>query len=392
MHRQRALRSLVLGLVLLAAATLATLGCSRRDAEPAPETEFRIGMIAPISAPVRFTAQRLLQTRVAELNAKGGLEVGGRMLKVRLIVVDSGTRVEQAMSAMSRLIQQERVSAIIGPNYSRDAIPVAAAMEALRVPMLTPSATNPDVTRGRHFAFRVCQVDSAQGEILARYAYENLGARRVAVLYDEADAYSAGLAGYFRRAFAARPGATIVAEAYESGAQNYGPQLARIRASGAQVLFLPNFPDDLSRQLPQARAAGFTGQLLGGDSWDTDAGFHSLPEAQGAVYSTDYASAAADSKLQASVAALAAQSGAELNKTTALCFDALEILLAAAQRAGSVDPVSLRSGLAGLSGFEGLSGSVSYAGGGDPQRTAFIVGIQGGGLVLRAKLAPEPKR
>ena len=100
MHRQRALSSLAFGLVLLtlaALAALATLGCSRRDAEPAQETEFRIGMIAPISAPVRFTGPRLLQTRVAELNAKGGLEVGGRMLRVRLIVADSGTRVEQAM-------------------------------------------------------------------------------------------------------------------------------------------------------------------------------------------------------------------------------------------------------------------------------------------------------
>jgi len=388
MHHPTARRASAFWAILAALAVWAAIGCTRRDK---PE-EFRIGMIAPISAPVRFTGHLLLRARVAELNAQGGLKVGGRMVKVRLIVEDSGSRVEQAMSAMSRLIQQERVSAVIGPDYSRDAIPVGAAMEALRVPMLTPSATNPEVTRGRGFVFRVCQVDSMQGETLARYAYEDLHVRRVALLFDESDAYSAGLAGYFRKAFLKRPGTIIVSEAYEAGTENFSAQMTRIRASGAQALFLPNFPGDLSRQLPQARAAGFTGQFIGGDSWDTDHGFHSLPEAQGAVYSTDYAAVAADPRLQGNVQTLADMSGAELNKVSALSFDALELLFAAAQRAGSTDPVSLRSGLAGLVGFNGLTGSISYAGGGDPQRSALIMGIQGGRLVLRARLAQEPRR
>ena len=378
-------------LLALLAGFLAS-GCSRAEREI---PEFRIGMIAPINSTnssVRFTGHLLAQARVAELNALGGVEIGGRKHLVRLIVEDNDGRVELAMGAMSRLIQQERVSAIIGPYYSRDAIPVAAALENLHVPMLTPSATNPQVTRGRRFASRVCQVDSDQGAAVARYAYEDLGLRRVAVLFDEADAYSAGLAGYFRASFAARPGANVVMETYATGATSFMAQLARIRGLGAQALFLPNFPADLALQLPQARAAGFHGTFLGGDSWDTDIGFHSLPEAQGAVYSTDFTPAAAQGKPLALAQALAQRSGAELIKNSALTLDALNLLLAAAQRVGSTDPVSLRSGLSELADFEGLTGHISYNGGGDPERTAYIVGISGGGVQLRARLAPVLKR
>jgi len=351
--------------------------------------EFRIGLLGPISNnPARFGAHLLAEARVAKINSQGGLEVGGRKLKVRLIVADTAGQTERTMSAMSRLIQQERVSAIIGPYYSREAIPVAAAMESLHVPLLTPSATSPELTRGRTFVFRVCQVDSEQGAALARYAYEDLGLRRAAVLFDESDAYSSGLAGFFQKAFAAYPGAVAHREGYSSGTQDFQAQLARIRAAGAQVLLLPNFPADLSRQLPQARSSGFAGLFLGGDSWDTDMGFHSLPEAQGAVYSTEFFPATADARLLGAAQTLAAQSGVELVKNAALTLDALDLLFAAAKNVGSTDPVSLRSGLAALRGFEGLTGSISFTDGGDPDRSVNILSISGGAEVLRLRLGP----
>ncbi|MDP2847514.1 MAG: ABC transporter substrate-binding protein, partial [Humidesulfovibrio sp.] len=320
------LRARIFLLALLA--VLSLVGCSQAEEKP---EEFRIGLMAPLSSATRFTMHRVAQARVDELNAQGGVEVGGRKMLVRLYVEDSGDKVEQAMSAMGRLVQQQRVSAIIGPYFSREAIPVAAAMETMRVPMISPSATNPEVTRGRTFAFRVCQVDSVQGAVLARFAYEDRGLRRAALLYDEADAYSSGLAGYFSNAFAAQSAAKVHLEPYQAGTHDFMPHLARIVAAGAQVLFLPNFPIDLARQIQQARAAGFSGQFLGGESWDTDRGFHSLPEAQGAVYETDFATAAADPKLLAAAQALAAKSGSELDKNTALTLDALGLLLAAAK-------------------------------------------------------------
>lgn len=373
-------------LALFAGVLALLAGCAREEAKV---EEVRIGLMAPLSNLARFTGHLLAQARVEEINAKGGFEVGGRKLRVRLIVADSGPTLEQTMSAMGRLVQQERVSAIIGPYYSREAIPVAAALESLRVPMLTPSATNPEVTRGRSFAFRVCQADSAQGLAMARYAHADLALRRVAVLYDEGDAYSSGLAKLFLEAFAARSGGQVLMEAYPTGAQDFSAQLERIRAARAQALFLPNFPHDLSMQIQQARALGFKGIFLGGDSWDTDPGFHGLPEAQGAVYSTDFALASAEPKRLAAAQALATRVGAQLDKDSALTLDALDLLLAAIIGAGSLDPVALRAGLARVRKFEGLTGVISYNGSGDPERSPAIMEISGGAEVLRGPLPPQ---
>lgn len=376
-------------LLCLAALSLLLCGCTVSKDEPTEE--FRIGLMEPLSTPDRFMGHRMAQARVAELNAQGGVEIAGRKVRLRLVVEDSGGKIEQTMSVMGHLVQQARVSAIIGPYYSRDAIPVAAALEVLRVPMLTPTATNPEVTRGRTFAFRVCQLDNDQGRSLAHYVYEDLKLRKAAVLYDEADPYSSGLAGYFRESFSQLAGASLLMLTYQSGSTDFSAQLGRIAASGAQVLLLPNFPSDLAAQIQQARAAGYAGLFLGGDSWDSDHGFHSLPEAQGAVYSTEFAPAAVDPKRLAEVEAMAAKGGAPLGKNTALTLDALDLLVAAARRAGSTDPVSLRSGLATLTDFEGLTGRISYSGGGDPARSTYIMGITGGRSVLRARLT-LPKR
>jgi len=375
----------VLVFVLVAALVLSSAGCAGEDKEPA---ELRIGLIAPLSNPAPFTSHRLAEARVAELNAQGGIEVAGRKIPVRLIVVDSGGSIENTMSALTRLIQQERVSAIIGPYYSREAIPVAVALESLRVPMITPAATNPEVTRGRQFAFRVCQLDSDQGYLLAQYAYETLGLRRLAVLYDESDAYSSGLAGYFREAILGQAGAEVLLEPYQSGERNYMPQLSRIRKFGAQALFLPNFPVDLAPQLQQARAAGFTGVFLGSDSWDSDHSFHSLPEAQGAMFCTDFFVGAADPKLLAAVLALASKAEVVLDQNHVLTLDALDLVFAAARNIGSTDPVSLRSGLAAIRDHNGIAGALTFKNGGDPVRSSSLVGISGGELTLRARLTP----
>lgn len=381
--RRGVLRALCAALLLLLSACSGPQG---------PSEEYRLGLIEPLSSPDRFSAYLVLQERVNALNSEGGVEVGGRKVKVKLLVEDSGGTTEKAMSVMGKLVQQERVSGIIGPFYSRDAIPVAAALETLRVPMLTPSATNPEVTRGRKFAFRVCQLDSDQGRVLARYAYGELGLRKAAVLYDEADAYSSGLAGYFAGVFSAMPGASVQREAYASGTKDFLRQLARIRASGAQLLLLPNFPADLAPQIQQARAAGFAGIFLGGDSWDTDHGFHSLPEVQGAFYSTDFAPTAADPVRLAEALAMAEKNGTKLGKNAALTLDALDLFIAAARKVGSTDPVSLRSGLASMSGFEGLTGTISFSpGSGDPVRSTCLMEIQGARSTLRARLNPEPR-
>jgi branched-chain amino acid transport system substrate-binding protein len=369
-------------------AVLALAACSR-GADP--DKELRIGLLVPQSAvPSMAVSRGAAEALVARVNAEGGLDLGGRKLMVRLLVEDTGGQVERVMAAATRLISQERVSALVGPYYSRTAIPVAGVAEQSHVPMVSPSASNPLLTKGRNSVFRVCMVDTVQGRIMARFAQEDLGLRRAAVLFDEADAYSDGLAGLFSESFGLLGGQVTARETYVTGATDFTAQLARIRASGAQALFLPNFPADLVLQVAQARAAGFSGVFLGGDSWDSDKSIHALPQAEGAFFSTDFAWSSLAGQLLHEAERYRQELGAPLDKNAALTLDALGVILAGAKAAGSADPVSLREGIASLRGYEGFSGRLSFERGGDAVRGAHIMAIEGGQARCRKELGATP--
>jgi branched-chain amino acid transport system substrate-binding protein len=256
--------------------------------------------------------------------------------------------------------------------------------------MVSPSASNPLLTKGRNSVFRVCMVDTVQGRIMARFAQEDLGLRRAAVLFDEADAYSDGLAGLFSESFGLLGGQVTARETYVTGATDFTAQLARIRASGAQALFLPNFPADVVLQVAQARAAGFSGVFLGGDSWDSDKSIHALPQAEGAFFSTDFAWSSLAGQLLHEAERYRQELGAPLDKNAALTLDALGVILAGAKAAGSADPVSLREGIASLRGYEGFSGRLSFERGGDAVRGAHIMAIEGGQARCRKELGATP--
>ena len=196
------------------------------------------------------------------------------------------------------------------------------------------------------------------------------------------------LGRHHARILSALPGATALMLAYAPGTEDFKERLDRVLAFKAQALFLPNFQADLTRQLGQARAAGFRGMFLGGDSWDSGRSFHTLPEAQGACFSVEYAVGSLGEETRRAAEELTAKAGAELDKNTALTLDAMELLFAAARAVGGTDSVSLRSGLTSLQGFKGLTGSISFAQGGDPLRSVRIMTISGGKLVERKELPP----
>jgi len=378
-------RRCLLGVALCVAlgALAALSACSGAGAGTADD-EFRIGLLAPLSGPPPIAAARdAAEALVERVNAEGGLSLGGRRLKVRLLVEDTGGQVERAMAATVRLISQARVSALVGPFFSRDALPAARLAEQSHVPMVSPSASNPQLTKDRRFIFRVCMVDTVQGRVMARYAFEDLGLRRAAVLYDEADAYPRGLAGLFCESFARLGGRIVARETYATGATDFAAQLARLRAAGAQALFLPNYAQDVVLQMAQARAAGFTGVFLGGDSWDADKSVNTLPQAEGAFFATDYAGQARHEAGRNAKEIAVAQ-----GKAAALTLDALGVVLAGAEAAGGTDPVTLREGIAALRGYKGQTGSLSFERGGDAVRSAHIMVIEGGQARSRKVLEP----
>jgi branched-chain amino acid transport system substrate-binding protein len=195
------------------------------------------------------------------------LDVGRRKLKVMLLVEDDQDRAELAARAAQKLINQDKVAALVGPSLSRNAIPVADVAEGARIPMISPNSTNPATTAGKKYAFRVDFIDPFQGRVIARFARDELHAQTAAVLYDVASAYNKGIAEVFRQVFAEAGGQVVAFESYTTDARtNLAAQLGRVRASAPQLVFLPNYADEIPIQVEQARQAGIGATLLGSDA------------------------------------------------------------------------------------------------------------------------------
>lgn len=369
----RALVPLLLGLGL--ALLLAACGGGQE------ERELRIGLLIPLSnTPERFIAHRALEQQIARVNAAGGLQTPAGKAKVRLLVEDTGGQIERMMNAVNRLIHVERVAAIIGPYYSREAVSAGAAAESAQVVMISPTASNPAVTRGRPFVFRACLVDTDQAQVMASCAVKDMGLGVGAALFDAGDAYSRDLAATFRDLYVSLGGRMALFEGYPPGTEDFTPAIARLKASGAKFLYLPNFSQALKAQMAQARAAGFSGVFLGGDSWDGDRSLHALPEVQGALFTADFFSGGLADKARVELETYAAVLGEPMDKKTVLTLDSMGLVLAAASRARSLSPADLREALAATKDHEGFTGRISFLPDGDPDRSVHVLQVDQGGV------------
>jgi branched-chain amino acid transport system substrate-binding protein len=217
--------------------------------------------VAPLSGSLQDTGiscREGAELAVKQLNAAGGLAVQDRRYRVQLLIRDAQDTPEQALSAAQELINRDNVTALIGPPFSSQAIPVAHLAERSGVPMIVQLATNAEVTAGTSCVFRVCFTDGFQGRVMALFARDRLGARRAAILYDLANPFSRDIADIFTATFTGAGGRVVAREGYPTGQPDYLPELARIQAADPEVLFLPGLHPDLRRQLAQIRSLGFT--------------------------------------------------------------------------------------------------------------------------------------
>jgi branched-chain amino acid transport system substrate-binding protein len=352
--------------------------------QPGQETEIRVGVIAPLSGDISNVGQsttEAAQLAVQEVNDAGGLDVGGRKQKVVLVIEDNQDKAEVAVSAAQKLINQENVVAIVGPQASRNAIPTANVAENAHIPMISPWSTNPETTAGKQYVFRVAFVDPFQGQVMARFAIEELGAQKAAVLYDVASAYNKGIAEIFKRVFEEAGGQVAAFESYTTGEQDFTAQLERIRGSGAEVLFLPNYYNEVPLQAKQAHQMGIDIPLIGSDSWGglEPAGRQEL---EGAFFSTHYAPDIANQQAQTFIEAYRQAYGRVPDDVAALTYDAFGILFQAIQSQGQADPESIRNGLSSIERYTGVTGSMEYRGTGDPVKSAVVLQIKGGNFVF----------
>lgn len=361
---------LILGLCLI-------VSLSACESKP---REIRIGVIAPLTgdyAEVGALAKSTAEMAVQEVNDAGGLEIGKRKYTVVLVVEDNQSTPEGSTSAARKLINQENVVAIVGPQFSSNAIPAANVAEGAGVPIIFPISTNPDATAGKQFAFRVPFIDPFQGEVLARVAIEDLQAQKVAVLYDVANAYSKGLAEVFKRVFEEAGGQVVAFEIYTIDQQDLTPQMTRIRDSEATVLFLPNVATDLPAQIELASELGIEATFIGGDSWDL-VDFTGLEDkVEGAFYGFGFSPEMANEKTAAFSEAYKQAYGQEPGGVELFNYDAFGILFQALQSQDEVNAESVRNGLASLGRYTGVTGITEFRGSGDPVRGLVIKQFQG---------------
>jgi len=345
---------------------------------------------------VGASCKNAAELAVKEINDAGGLDVGGTKYQIELLVEDNGGKADQSAAVVTKLVTQDNVLAIIGPNASRYAIPAAEVAESSKVPLISPWSTNPDTTmdsrsgESKKYVFRAAFIDPFQGRVVANFALNDLKATKAAVLYDIASDYNKGIAEFFKQTFEANGGQVVAFETYTTGDKDFSAQLTKIKDTQPDVVFLPNYYSEVPLQIQQAHRLGITVPFLGSDSWGSAELLQLCGEdCEGYYFSTHYAADAATEAATSFIEAYKAAYGSTPDDVAALTYDSFGLLFEALQAAGKVDREAVRNALAQIPDYEGVTGNMQFQeGSGDPIKSAVILQIQDGAFHWFANANP----
>ncbi len=379
-------------ILLVMASALLIVALSACGGAGAPQT-IKVGLNAELtgSIPVVGKASKnAAEMAVKEINDAGGLDVGGQKYKVELFTEDNEDKSETAVAVTQKLITQQNVVAVIGPNASRNAIPAATAAESAKVPLISPWSTNADTTKGKKYVFRAAFIDPFQGRVVAKFALNQLKAQNAGVLYDIASDYNKGIAEVFKKEFEAAGGKVVSFESYTKGDKDFSSQLTKMKGTNPQVIFLPNYYSEVPLQIQQAHKLGINVPFVGSDSWgDPELIKLCGTECEGYYFSTHYAPDNATPTAKKFIDAFKAKYGEVPNDVAALTYDSFGLLWTALKNAGKVDRQAVRDALAKIPNYDGVTGNMQFTeGSGDPVKSAVILQIKGSNFVYFATAQP----
>lgn len=337
--------------------------------------EIRLGEFATRTgpqSPFGEAAHRGVQMAVDEANAQGG--VTGR--KIRLVSYDDRGEPSEAARLVERLATSDGALAVIGEVATALSLAAAPVAQRLKVPMISPGSTHPNVTKVGDYVFRVCFTDPFQGAAMARFALNNLKLKKAAVLFDEGTEYSKGLAEHFMREYAAGGGRVLAKGSYASGAQEFRKELAPLLAVKPEALFLPGYFTEAGPLARQARNMGFKGVFLGGDGWEGERLRESGGKAIVGAYFTNHFSPE-DQNPEASgfVARFKARYSEVPGSISAIGYDAARVALDAIRRAPKLTPAAVRETLATTRNFPGVSGIITINASRDAVKPAVVLQV-----------------
>lgn len=324
----------------------------------------------------------------AKINDAGGLEVGGKAFTLQFIYEDNESKAESAVKAATKLITEDEVLALVGPQSSKQAVPAGGVADQYKTPMISPWSTNPNTTLDRPYVFRGCFLDPFQGPVVAKFAKEEFGAAKAAVLYDIASDYPKGLAEFFKQAFEEINGAgSVVAyESFTTKDVDFSAQLTKIVKAGADVLFVPQYYNEVPQIVEQARSLGWDKPILGSDSWGSGDLMGLCGDmCKGYFFSTHYAAAGAQGETKAFIDDYAAKFGKTPDDVAALTWDSINLMLQAIKDTGGLsgdlakDRTAIKDALASIKDFPGITGGMTFTPEGDPIKCAVVVKINENG-------------
>jgi len=352
------------------------------------------GEIPKVGESSKFAAEMLK----ADINGQGGLQVGDKKYELEFVYEDNESKAESAVAVAQKLIDRNKVLAIIGPNSSKQAVPAGEICDLNETVMVSPWSTNPDTTLDRPFVFRAAFLDPFQGPVAVDFAMEQFKAKTAAVLYALANDYSKGLAEIFKADFEKKNGSGSVVgfESYGDKDQDFSAQLTKIIAAKPDFIFLPNNYNEVALTIKQAHDLGWKGPFMGSDAWGS-AELMTLcgDDCIGHFFSTHYAAAGAKGATKEFIDRYQAKYGYVPDDVAALTWDATRLVLQAIQESGSLsgklrnDRKAVREAMANIKSFAGITGDMKLDAQGDPIKCAVVVRInEKGEFVFKKSVCP----
>lgn len=322
-----------------------------------------------------------------KVNGEGGLDVDGVKYMLDFIYVDNELKPESAVSVAYKLIEQDEVLAIVGPDGSSQAIPAGQVAQENETPLISPWSTNPNTTLDRPYVFRACFLDPFQAPVAVKFAEDEFGMDKVAILYNLEDDYSKTLAGLFKDSWedANGAGSVVAYESFGQKDQDFSVQLTKIIASEAEILYLPAYYNKVATIVPQAQDLGWDKVVFGADAWGSaDLVKLSNGAVKGYYFTTHYAAAGAVGETKEFIDAYEAAYGYTPDDVGALSYDAINIVLTAIQAAGitgdlRADRTAVKDAIASLTDYKGITGTMTFTPEGDPIKDAVVVQVNEAG-------------
>lgn len=317
-------------------------------------------------------------------------EVNGK--KIDLKVVDNKSDQAEATTAVARLIDKEKANVIVGSYGSSYSMAAGETLKNQGVPAIGCSPTNPLVTKDNDYYFRGCFIDPFQGTVLANYAIDDQNFKKAALLVNKGNAYSVGLANYFKKAFEAKGGEIVAEQQYQKGDQDYTAQLNTIKQANPDVILLPGEYAEMALGVDQARKMGLKAPFFGGDTVDVDKFLDYGDLVEGVTISSHFDPAQpelTDETAKFMEAFKAKYPDATPGAFQALGYDAYLLAVDAIERAGSADSDKIRDALAETDGFEGATGVITLDENGDATKPAVIREVENGKFEYVATVQPE---